>query len=125
MAFIVLETRDLRNTYSNDYDWTAQLLVSLQMIVDRTAAAKGHGDVPLPLYCKTSVAPGTHPNKSMCMATLQPQTGIPARLKNKTGLPGLNLKGWKLSRPTQQSGVYEGQKIERAGCPSPWALLLK
>jgi hypothetical protein len=105
-VFIILETRDLRNTYSDDRGWTVQLLVYLQMIVDRTAAAKGHANVLLLLYgSKTSTASSTPPKKSVCIATLQPQTVIPARLKNKAGLPGLNLRGWKLSRPTQQPGV--------------------
>jgi hypothetical protein len=105
-VFIVLETRDLRNTYSDNHDWTVQLLVRLQMIVDRTTAAKGHVNVLLLLYCsKASTASGVPPKNSVCIATLQPQTVIPARLKNKAGLPGLNLRGWKLSRPTQQPGV--------------------
>ena len=105
-VFIVLETRDPRNTYSGDHNWTVQLLVYLQMIVNRAAAAKGHVNVLLLLYCsKASTASGAPPKNSMCIATLQPQTVIPARLKNKAGLPGLNLRGWKLGRPTQQPGV--------------------
>jgi hypothetical protein len=92
--------------YDDDHDWTVQLLVHLQTIVDRTAAAKSHVNALLLLYCsKTSTAFGTPPKKSVCIATLQPQTVIPARLKNKADLPGLNLRGWKLSRPTQQPGV--------------------
>ncbi|KAH6618646.1 hypothetical protein C7974DRAFT_34011 [Boeremia exigua] len=97
-AFLVLETKDLRDTYTTDRDWTNQLLEYLQIIVDRAVAARCRVKVLLLLYgSKASICPAAHAKDNVRVVSLQ-QIEVPARLKNKAGHSGLNLKGWGLKQ---------------------------
>lgn len=97
-AFVVLETKDLRDSYGAGRDWTTQLLEHLQAVVDRCSAAQCRVKVLLLVYGpRSSIAP-PQLKESVRVVSLQ-QTEIPARLKNKAGHPSVNMKGWGLRRP--------------------------
>jgi hypothetical protein len=100
-AFIVIETEALNKAYSHDPGWSERFCGYIQTIVDRTSAAGNQLKLLLAMYGNSYQVGTNLPRpKSVLVATLQPQTPIPPRLRHIARRSCLDAKGWIFRKPT-------------------------